>query len=364
MTSAGHSGVAVGGIVTEGIKRYFGDVKAVDGIDLSIAPGRVFGFLGPNGSGKTTLVKVLATILAPTAGRAWVAGFDVSAQQREVRARIGVALQEVGLDNLMTATEVLVLQARLFGSSAPGAEATARRLLHTVGLDQVPPKKRIGSFSGGMKRRLDLALALVHDPEVLFLDEPTTGLDPASRLAIWNEVRRLSSEQGVTIFLTTQYLEEADKLADQVAIIDHGRIVAQGAPRQLKKEIGDQVVSLTFRDEDEATRADAAVASLVANRRLSRTQLFCFFSQAADVLPALLRALDAANIAVRELTVSEPTLDDVFLRATGGRMGDEAPAAQPAANGRGRRGRPRRRSRGGESEPATGAAADFERRDA
>ena len=223
------------GIIAEGIARYFDDVRAVDGVDLSIDSGRIFGFLGPNGSGKTTLVKVLTTILAPTAGRARVAGFDVSTQQSEVRARVGVALQEVGLDKLMTAREMLVLQTRLFSADRAAARAVAERLLRTVGLEDVDPKKRVGQFSGGMKRRLDLALALVNDPEVLFLDEPTTGLDPMSRLAIWEEVRRLNRERGMTIFLTTQYLEEADKLADEVAIIDRGKIVAQGAPRALRE---------------------------------------------------------------------------------------------------------------------------------
>ena len=242
------------GIIAEGIARYFDDVRAVDGVDLSVDSGRIFGFLGPNGSGKTTLVKVLTTILAPTAGKARVAGFDVSTQQHEVRARVGVALQEVGLDKLMTAREMLVLQARLFSADQTAARAVAERLLRTVGLDDVDPKKRVGQFSGGMKRRLDLALALVNDPEVLFLDEPTTGLDPVSRLAIWEEVRRLNRERGMTIFLTTQYLEEADKLADEVAIIDRGKIVAQGAPRALKREIGNEVVTLTFASAETAEK--------------------------------------------------------------------------------------------------------------
>jgi ABC-2 type transport system ATP-binding protein len=204
-------------IVAQGIARYYGDVKAVDGVDLSIGSGQIFGFLGPNGSGKTTLVKVFATILAPTAGTARVAGFDVVEDQQEVRSRIGVALQEVGLDPLMTAREMLVLQSRLFTTSAVDAQATAERLLVTVGLADVDRKKRVGQYSGGMKRRLDLALALVNDPDVLFLDEPTTGLDPVSRLAIWEEVRRLNEDLGMTIFLTTQYLEEADKLANEQA---------------------------------------------------------------------------------------------------------------------------------------------------
>jgi ABC-2 type transport system ATP-binding protein len=307
-------------IVAQGIARYYGDVKAVDGVDLSIGSGQIFGFLGPNGSGKTTLVKVFATILAPTAGTARVAGFDVVEDQQEVRSRIGVALQEVGLDPLMTAREMLVLQSRLFTTSAVDAQATAERLLVTVGLADVDRKKRVGQYSGGMKRRLDLALALVNDPDVLFLDEPTTGLDPVSRLAIWEEVRRLNEDLGMTIFLTTQYLEEADKLAGEVAIIDRGKIVAQGSPQKLKKEIGNEVVTLTFASRELAERAGAALAALAPERQLSGRELLCYFSAAAEKLAGLVRALDEAGIPLEGLTLNEPTLDDVFLRATGQRL--------------------------------------------
>jgi ABC-2 type transport system ATP-binding protein len=307
-------------ILTQGIARYFSDVKAVDGVDLAIESGQVFGFLGPNGSGKTTMVKVLTTILAPTAGAAQVAGLDVVKDQQKVRARIGVALQEVGLDPLMTAREMLVLQARLFVADGMEARAKAERLLITVGLDDVAAGKRVEQFSGGMKRRLDLALALVNDPSVLFLDEPTTGLDPASRLAIWEEIRRLNRELGMTIFLTTQYLEEADKLADEVAIIDRGKIVAQGSPRALKKEFGDEVVTLTFASPDSAERAEATLAALAPARRRSGHELVCYFSAAADRLAGLVRALDEAGIALVGLTLSQPSLDDVFLKATGLRM--------------------------------------------
>jgi ABC-2 type transport system ATP-binding protein len=307
-------------IVAQGIARYYGDVKAVDGVDLSIGSGQIFGFLGPNGSGKTTMVKVFATILAPTAGTARVAGFDVVEDQQEVRSRIGVALQEVGLDPLMTAREMLVLQSRLFTTSAADAQATAERLLVTVGLADVESKKRVGQYSGGMKRRLDLALALVNDPDILFLDEPTTGLDPVSRLAIWEEVRRLNEDLGMTIFLTTQYLEEADKLAGEVAIIDRGKIVAQGSPQKLKKEIGNEVVTLTFASRESAEQAGVALAALAPERQLSGRELLCYFSAAADKLAGLVRALDGAGIPLEGLTLNEPTLDDVFLRATGQRL--------------------------------------------
>jgi ABC-2 type transport system ATP-binding protein len=307
-------------IVTEGIARYFGDLKAVDGVNLNIGSGRIFGFLGPNGSGKSTMVKMLTTILAPSAGVARVAGFDVTQEQALVRARIGVALQEVGLDTLMTARELLVLQSRLFGAKPGDAKAAAERLLKTVGLDEIDPNKRVGQFSGGMKRRLDLALALVNDPEILFLDEPTTGLDPASRSAIWEEVRQLNAQRGMTIFLTTQYLEEADKLADEVAIIDRGRIVALGPPRTLKREIGSEVVTLTFAAPELAVSASEVLRASAPDQRLSGRELLCYFADASGRLPALIRTLDETGIPLEALTVSEPTLDDVFLRATGLRI--------------------------------------------
>jgi ABC-2 type transport system ATP-binding protein len=317
----GRTGAALdGSIQVEGLTRDFGKLRAVDGADLTVPSGQVFGFLGPNGAGKSTLVKMLVTILQPTAGTATVAGFDVARQGGDVRAVIGVALQEVGLDQLMTAREMLVLQARLFGASGAGAQETTERLLRTVGLDDVDPKKRVGAYSGGMKRRLDLALALVHDPRILFLDEPTTGLDPASRMAVWEEVRRLNRELGMTIFLTTQYLEEADRLADEVAIINRGRIVAQGRPSDLKRSIGDEVVEIEFADGDAAARADAVLAPLADQRKLAGSELRLYVPRAAEVVPELVRRLDAAALPPAGLTLSQATLDDVFLRATGETM--------------------------------------------
>ena len=318
-------------IVVEQLTRRFGDLQAVDRVDLEIPSGEIFGFLGPNGAGKSTLVKMLTTILAPTAGRATVAGFDVRRQQGKVREAIGVALQEVGLDPLMTGSELVVLQAQLFGASSGRAQEIAERLLKTVGLDDVDPKKRVDDYSGGMKRRLDLALALAHDPHVLFLDEPTTGLDPASRADIWDEVRRLNSERGMTIFLTTQYLEEADKLAHRVAIIDHGRIVALGAPADLKRDLGDEVVELSFETTEAAERAADVLAEVTPHCRRGDTDLRCYFSVAAHEVPGIVRALDQASIPLRGLTVSQPTLDDVFLRATGNSMrsGEQLEADEP-----------------------------------
>jgi ABC-2 type transport system ATP-binding protein len=212
-----------------------GTVEAVRGVDLQVAAGEVFGFLGPNGAGKSTTVRMLTTLMSITSGSARVAGVDVAAEPDEARRRIGVALQEAGLDPRQTGRELLILQARLFGISGPTAADVARELLELVGLVDAADR-RIKGYSGGMKRRLDLASALVHRPDVLFLDEPTTGLDPASRLTVWEELRRIN-ERGTTVFLTTQYLEEADQLCDRLAIIDGGRIVRDGTPAQLKAEL-------------------------------------------------------------------------------------------------------------------------------
>jgi ABC-2 type transport system ATP-binding protein len=219
----------------EALVKHFDDVEAVRGVDLTVMAGEVFGFLGPNGAGKSTTVRMLTTLLSITSGTAHVAGVDVAGEPDAVRRRIGVALQEAGLDPRQTGRELLVLQARLFGLSAADAGARAEQLLELVELEEAADR-RIKGYSGGMKRRLDLASALVHRPDVLFLDEPTTGLDPASRLTVWEEVRRIN-ERGTTVFLTTQYLEEADQLCDRLAIIDDGRIVREGTPAQLKAEL-------------------------------------------------------------------------------------------------------------------------------
>jgi ABC-2 type transport system ATP-binding protein len=311
------------GITAEALRRDFGKLHAVDGVDLDIPGGRIFGFLGPNGAGKSTLVKILTTILNPTGGRATVAGYDVQRQGGKVRKAIGVALQDVGLDPLMTARELLMLQGELFGTPRDKARLTAERLLKLVGLDDVDPKKRSGSYSGGMKRRLDLALALVHDPRILFLDEPTTGLDPASRAAIWEEVRRLNADLGMTIFLTTQYLEEADRLADEIAIINKGRIVAQGTPDDLKRDVGEEVVELQFGSCEDAVRADDALAQVAPSRQASNRELRLYFERAAENVPELVRALDGAGIRLQGLTIEQPSLDDVFLRVTGAALEHE-----------------------------------------
>jgi ABC-2 type transport system ATP-binding protein len=304
-------------IAASALHRDFGELRAVDGVDLEVPDGQIFGFLGPNGAGKSTLVKMLTTILAPTSGSARVGGWDVVREGGKVRQTIGVALQDVGLDPIMTGRELLVLQARLFGNGRAEAQQRADRLLRTVGLDDVDPKKRAKAYSGGMRRRLDLALALVHDPSILFLDEPTTGLDPASRAAIWQEVRRLNEEQGMTIFLTTQYLEEADQLADRIAIINHGRIAAEGTPTELKRQVGDEVVELAFADDAEAARADEALRGVAPSRQAAGHELRLYFPRAAENVPELIRTLDAAGLQPSGLLVKQPSLDDVFLRITG-----------------------------------------------
>jgi len=222
-------------IHAEGLVKHYGDVEAVRGVDLRVEAGEIFGFLGPNGAGKSTTVRMLTTLLTITAGRAEVAGVDVAREPDAARERIGVALQEAGLDPRQTGRELLVLQGRLFGLATADAQARAEALLELVELEDAADRL-IKGYSGGMKRRLDLASALVHEPDVLFLDEPTTGLDPASRLTIWDELRRIN-ERGTTVFLTTQYLEEADQLCDRLAIIDGGLIVREGTPRDLKAEL-------------------------------------------------------------------------------------------------------------------------------
>jgi ABC-2 type transport system ATP-binding protein len=309
-------------IVTEGLEREFeGGLRAVDGVDLRVEEGTIYGFLGPNGAGKTTTVRMLTTLLRPTGGSALVAGKDVVTEAKEVRKAIGVALQEAALDPLMTGRELIRLQSTLHG--IPPAEGRRRGdvLLERVGLTEAADR-RVGTYSGGMRRRLDLGSALVHEPRVLFLDEPTTGLDPVSRKAIWEEVSRLNAE-GTTVFLTTQYLEEADELADLVGIIDGGRIVAEGTPRTLKAEIGHPHLEIKLA-EGSAERGEAVVARF--GKRLPAKDgaiLVELESGAAGVAPVV-RALDDAGLAVESLDLVEPTLDDVFVAKTGYHLeGDE-----------------------------------------
>jgi ABC-2 type transport system ATP-binding protein len=290
--------------------------RAVDGIDLYVAPGEIYGFLGPNGAGKSTTVLMLTTLLPPTAGSARVAGYDVVAEGPDVRRSIGAALQEAALDPFLTGREHMRLQTAMHG--LPKAERVARgdELLERVGLIEAADRK-VGGYSGGMKRRLDLALALVHSPPILFLDEPTTGLDIQSRTALWQEVSRLASDDGVTVFLTTQYLEEADQLADRVGIIDHGRLVAEGTPSSLKAEIGRPTVEVVPHDPADREKMEQVLERFGERAGTSTKGVSVRLGGGDAELAAVVRALDAENIAVEHLQLHAPSLDDVFLAKTG-----------------------------------------------
>ena len=305
------------GIIVEGLVREFKKgPRAVDGIDLRVEPGEVYGFLGPNGAGKSTTVLMLTTLLPPSGGTARVAGYDIVKEGPQVRASIGAALQEAALDPFLTGREHLNLQAALHGISRADRRKRGNALLERVGLQEAADR-RVRGYSGGMKRRLDLALALVHEPQILFLDEPTTGLDPQSRSALWSEVSRLARDEGVTVFLTTQYLEEADVLADRVGIIDRGTIVAEDTPEALKAEIGRPSVEATPASPAER---DAVVNVLVRFGEEIPSQpgtVAVRLSGGASGLADVVRALDAENLKVSNLRLEEPSLDDVFLAKTG-----------------------------------------------
>ena len=322
-------------IETLGLERTFGGkgpgLKAVDGIDLRVEPGEVYGFLGPNGAGKTTTVRMLVTLLRPTGGIARVAGFDVATQSGEVRRRIGVALQEAALDMLMTGKELMELQATLHGIAPRDVRGRAQDLIGRVGLSEAQDR-RVGTYSGGMRRRLDLAMALIHEPEVLFLDEPTTGLDPVSRVTLWDEVRRLKDE-GTTVFLTTQYLEEADQLADRVGIISAGKIVAEGTPAALKAEVGRPHLDITLATgADDVDRAREVISRFGADRPADEgSHLSLSVDDGAAAIAQVVRALDDAGFLVASLELNAPTLDDVFIAKTGRHLEGAAEAASAEA---------------------------------
>jgi ABC-2 type transport system ATP-binding protein len=301
------------------IKTYPGKVDAIKGINFQVAAGKIFGFLGPNGAGKSTTIKILTTLALPTSGRAWVGGFDVVGQAPEVRRVAGVALQDIGIDPLMKSMELLVLQARLFGASKVDATMRAHELLELVNLSEAANRK-VGTYSGGMRRRLDLAMALVHQPKILFLDEPTTGLDPASRRDVWREVRRLNREMGITIFLTTQYLEEADELADTVAIIVDGKIATEGSPAKLKSQIGQESINLVFETSEIAKKALTTLEKMGNRTQLDRDTVRLYLSEAAGSIPSVVSILQSAGLSPVSLTLTQPTLDDVFLQVTGQRL--------------------------------------------
>jgi ABC-2 type transport system ATP-binding protein len=317
------NGIEVRGLVRE----YKKGPRAVDGIDLAVEPGEIYGFLGPNGAGKSTTVHVLTTLLPPTAGTALVAGYDVVKDGPKIRGLIGVALQEAALDPLLSARDHLRLQATLQSVPKAQRETRAEELLHRVGLVDAADRK-VSGYSGGMKRRLDLALALVHSPRILFLDEPTTGLDPQSRTDIWNEVALMRREAGVTVFLTTQYLEEADVLADRVGIIDQGKIVAEGTPAELKAEIGRPSVHAIPRTEEDRPKIAEFLAQF--GEPLASTRDVAVRLRDGLGLTDIVRAVDANGVDVADLELHAPTLDDVFLAKTGRTLEGAAEEAETA----------------------------------
>ena len=295
-------------------RRFEGGVVAVAGIDLEVADGEIYAFLGPNGAGKTTTVRMLTTLLRPTGGSATVAGRDVVREAPAVRRAIGVALQEAALDPLMTGGELMRFQATLHGIPRGEAERRAKALLERVGLTRAADR-RVGTYSGGMRRRLDLGMALIHEPSVLFLDEPTTGLDPQSRQAIWDEVVKLNRD-GTTVFLTTQYLEEADRLANQVGIIDDGRMAAEGTPAELKAQVGRPRLEVCV-GGDAMSRAEQVLARFGEVLPAQDGAVMVTLEQGAEGVAPVVRALDDEGLAVQSLDLVQPTLDDVFLEKTG-----------------------------------------------
>ena len=305
-------------IETRGLERSFGDIHAVRGVDLTVAQGEIYGFLGPNGAGKSTVVKMLTTLLTPTGGTAHVLGYNVETEADKIRLRIGAALQDASLDDKQSGREILQLQGALYGLSKREVAQRIDELSTLVDFETID--RWTGEYSGGMKRRLDLAASLMHNPDLLFLDEPTTGLDPTSRARVWEEVRALNTELNTTIFLTTQYLEEADELADRVGIINDGKIVIEGTPDALKRSVGSDVIQVRLNTDDEpAVAALEALAEVEKVDRGPKSLLVSVSNGAAAVSPVAV-ALDAIGASVAELTLRTPTLDDVFLELTGGRI--------------------------------------------
>jgi ABC-2 type transport system ATP-binding protein len=307
-----------------------GPVEAVRGVSFEVPRGEIFGFLGPNGAGKTTTLRMLTTLLPIDAGTATVAGFDVARRPKDVRTRIGYVSQLGGADVLATGRENLQLQGRLYGGEKAQVARRVGELLDLLDLASFADR-RAKTYSGGQRRRLDVALGIVHEPELLFLDEPTTGLDPQNRANLWDHLRALR-ERGTTVFLTTHYLEEADALCDRVMIIDHGLIVAEGSPRELKRQVvGDSVVLRVAEDGDGRERARAILngAAFVSSvTSADEGQLRCYVDDGATALPELLRLLDSQHLGLRSISLSEPTLDDVFLAKTGRSLRDAGPVAE------------------------------------
>jgi ABC-2 type transport system ATP-binding protein len=313
------SDVASHAVVARGLTRRFGHHTAVDGIDLSVRTGEIYGFLGPNGAGKSTAVRVLCTLLRPQGGVAFVAGHNVDTEPEQVRMRIGVALQETALDDQQSGRELLALQGRLYGMGADQIRTRLREVLELVDIGSAIDR-RIGTYSGGMKRRLDLAVALIHSPEVLFLDEPTTGLDPLSRASVWAEIRRLNHQLGMTIFLTTQYLDEADALAERVGIIDHGRLVAEGTPTDLKRAIGQDLIVADVSGDDASAVEKLRSLHGVDTVSAEAGRIIVSLKNGSAGLSPVAVALNKTSLQVNTLTLRTPTLDDVFMELTGSHL--------------------------------------------
>ncbi|MGA3148460.1 MAG: ATP-binding cassette domain-containing protein [Acidimicrobiales bacterium] len=303
-----------------------GNVDAVRGVSIDVARGEIFGFLGPNGAGKTTTLRMVTTLLPIDAGTATVAGYDVAREPKEVRARVGYVSQLGGADDLATGRENLILQGRLYGGDLASVTRRTEMVMDVLDLSEFADR-RVKTYSGGQRRRLDIALGIVHEPEVLFLDEPSTGLDPQNRANLWDHVRALR-DQGVTVFLTTHYLEEADALCDRLVIMDHGEIVIEGTPRDLKRQVAGESVVLSLRDDDGGTaRASALLAAQEFVREIGADggQVRLYVEDSSTALPRILRLLDSEHIGIKSMSVSEPTLDDVFLRQTGRSLRDAGP---------------------------------------
>jgi ABC-2 type transport system ATP-binding protein len=317
-------GQAAAAIEAQGlVKTYPGGVRALDGLGFAVQAGTVFGLLGPNGAGKTTTVKILTTLSRPDAGRARVAGLDVLRQPDQVRRLIGVVAQRSGVDREATGRENLTLQGLVHGLRGRELRRRVAGLLERFGLAEAADRV-VGGYSGGMQRRLDIALGLVHRPQVLFLDEPTTGLDPEVRADLWEEIARLATGEGLTILLTTHYLEEADRLASRLAIVDHGRIVVEGTPDGLKRELRGDAVQVELAEPEPDARVSGALDRLDSVREvtLEGRSLRARSDSGATAVPSVLAALESAGVKVASVTVARPSLDDVYLRHTGRAFGE------------------------------------------
>ena len=342
-------------IDVRGLRKVYADgTEAVKDITFQVQRGEFFGFLGPNGAGKSTTIKILITLLDRSGGEARILDYDVSRDANMIRRVIGYAAQEVGVDDDLTARENLLLQGRLYHLPSGVLQQRVGELLHLMDLTE-DADRQAGAYSGGMRKRLDLATGLIHRPQVLFLDEPTTGLDPQNRASLWKYLERLNKEEGITIFLTTHYMEEADRLCDRLAIIDHGRLIAEGSPAQLKAELGGDVISLIFKEDGRtsAEQAEAAVELLngrafVRGMNLVDQGVQVIAKDGSAAVPQVLAALNSAGLSVDRLSLTSPTLDDVFLKYTGHSIRREELATdwRSSRSGPGAA-RRRRRTRGG-----------------